>query len=299
MTTDNIVTQAHQLSVRTIDRVGLDACSITLEVPTGAVDDFRYRPGQFITLRLWIDDAWHARCYSVCDWDQGPGLLRIGVKQIPDGIVSGWINNTLMPGDLVWCLPPSGIFTPTNLEVPLVLVAGGSGITPILAIAKAALAEGSPDVALCYANRSQEHVMFREEIDELARCFPQQFHVRWWMDDVDGLMSPEAVKGMTSGSSHSTEFLICGPTPFMALVTDAIADAGIDRHRIHIEKFNSLEGDPFVVVSRDESTTGEQAEISVTLYGESHTVPWDTSQNLLVALETAGLGPIPFSYGFG
>jgi 3-ketosteroid 9alpha-monooxygenase subunit B len=92
----------------------------------------------------------------------------------------------------------------------------------------------------------------------------------------------------------SSEFLVCGPAPFMTLVIQGLADAGVDRNRIHVEKFQSLKGDPFVAAPSRESATAEQAEVTVTLYGETHQLSWDGDQSLLVALETAGLAP-PFS----
>lgn len=293
MTIEETVHNAHQLKVRAIDREGTDACAVTFEVPDGAEEEFSYRPGQFVTIRVWIDDDWHARCYSVCDWDTEPGLIRIGVKEIRDGLVSGWINKNLAPGDVVWCLPPSGVFTPSRLDAPLALFAGGSGITPILAIAKAALAAGSQDVTLCYANRCRNQVMFRNEIEMLLEHYPQQFTVDWWMDDESGLMSSDVVADIADGRRDS-EFLVCGPGPFMKLVTEALSGAGIGRHQVHVEKFQSLEGDPFVVERDDQQPTGEQVEVTVTFYGETHKVPWDKSKNLLVALESAGLAP-PFS----
>src|SRR3954449_7625389 len=157
---------SHQLVVREIVRETDDACSVVLEAPAGA--DFSYRPGQFLTLRLPTAAGPVGRCYSLCSSPHVDPELRIAVKRVRDGIGSNWVNDSLAVGDEIECLAPSGVFTPKTLDDDLLLFAGGSGITPVLSILKSALAVGSGQVVLVYANQNENSVIFADKLRQLV-----------------------------------------------------------------------------------------------------------------------------------
>ena len=240
-----------------------DARSVVLEVPDEARDAFAYKPGQFLTVAVPSDRTGAvARCYSLSSTPYETDLLKFTVKRTVEGYGSNWINDNVRPGQHVTVLPPSGIFTPASLDADLLLLAGGSGITPVISIAKSALARGSGRVVLLYANRDERSVIFAEELAELARKHPDRFVVVHWLESVQGLPSSEHMKAF---AAHFTDFdaFVCGPGPFMHGVVDALKQLGFPRERRHQEKFISLGGNPFGDEVEDVSTDAEDDEPAV------------------------------------
>src|SRR4051794_10234832 len=198
-----------RLVVREIVRETGDACSIVLEPPAGT--DFSYRAGQFLTLRLPTPTGRVGRCYSLCSSPHVDDHLRIAVKRVRDGVGSNWINDTLAVGDEVECLPPSGVFTPRDLDQDLLLFAGGSGITPVLSILKSALAAGTGRIVLVYANQHENAVIFAAQLRELAEANPERLHVLHWLESVQGLPTRSLLRAFIAPYSAYTAFL-CGPS---------------------------------------------------------------------------------------
>ena len=236
---------SYKLRVVDVIEATADARSVGLEVPDEARDAFGYRPGQFLTVAVPSDRTGAvARCYSLSSTPDETDLLKFTVKRTVDGYGSNWINDNVRPGQHVTVLPPSGIFTPASLDADLLLFAGGSGITPVISIAKAALARGSGTVVLLYANRDERSVIFAEELTELAQKHPDRFVVVHWLESVQGLPTMEH---MLAFARHFTSYdaFVCGPGPFMHGVVGALKELGFPRERRHQEKFVSLGGNPF------------------------------------------------------
>ena len=220
-----------------------DAHSIVLEVDDGAT--FTYKPGQFLTVAVPSDRTGTvARCYSLSSAPHETDLLKITVKRTVEGYGSNWICDNVSPGHHLRVLPPSGIFTPVDLDADFLLFAGGSGITPVMSIAKSALAQGAGKVVLLYANRDERSVIFARELTELADKHPDRFVVVHWLESVQGLPTPVHMRAF---AEHflSYDAFVCGPGPFMSGVVQALKDLGFPRERRHQEKFVSLGGNPF------------------------------------------------------
>jgi len=279
---------SYRLVVREIVRETEDACSVVLEAPSGA--DFGYLPGQFLTLRLPTASGPVGRCYSLCSSPHVDGELRIAVKRVRDGLASNWINDSLAVGDEIECLPPSGVFTPKSLDENLLLFAGGSGITPVLSILKSALATGSGQIVLVYANQNENAVIFAAQLRELAEADPERLHVVHWLESVQGLPTRALLRAFIAPYSEYSAFL-CGPSPFMETVTHALRDCGVPPARIHIERFQSLPEDPFDRPVADESPAGdgELTHLEVELDGETHEFEWPRTKRLLDLLLEKGL----------
>lgn len=237
-----------------------DARSIVLE----ADEKLTYRPGQFLTVAVPSDRTGTvARCYSLSSAPHETDLLKITVKRTVDGYGSNWICDNVQPGQSLTVLPPSGIFTPADLDADLLLFAGGSGITPVISIAKAALHEGSGKVFLVYANRDESSVIFADELAALAGKHPDRFVVMHWLESVQGLPSSEHMKAIAAEHTDRDAF-VCGPGPFMSGVVDALKALGFPRARRHQEKFISLGGNPFGDLGDDISGEIEAAETEAT-----------------------------------
>ncbi len=283
-----------RLRVREIVKETEDSCSVVLERAREDIDPYRYRPGQFLTLRIPTPEGAVTRCYSLCSSPDAREPMRIGVKAVPGGLASNWINQQLRVGDEIESLPPAGNFWPRSFSHPLTLFAGGSGVTPMLSIAKSAIIQGCPDILLVFANRDRESVMFRSALSELA-AENRSLTVIHWFDQERGFMSEADIREM-AGTRTESDVYVCGPEPFMNMVSDSLAAMGLPKRRIHLERFKSLDGDPFTV-AREAATvddTAATARVKVSLYDAVHELDWPRSQTLLALLEEAGLAP-PFS----
>jgi 3-ketosteroid 9alpha-monooxygenase subunit B len=275
-----------------------DARSLVFTVPDGAdipADRLRYQPGQFLTLRVPSDrTGCVARCYSLCSSPHTGDPLTVTVKRTDGGYASHWLCDNAHPGMRIHVLAPSGTFVPKSLDADFLLLAAGSGITPMMAICKSALAEGSGRVVLLYANRDENSVIFGGALRELAGKYPDRLAVVHWLESVQGLPNAAALAALAAPyAAHDT--YICGPGPFRAAAEEAMRTVGAPADGVHIEVFKSLESDPFaaVVIEEDDSDEGPATAI-VTLDGETHEVRWPRNAKLLDVLLDKGLDA-PFS----
>jgi 3-ketosteroid 9alpha-monooxygenase subunit B len=263
------VSDYQQVKVVEVVRETADAVSVVLDA------DFTYRPGQFLTLRC----GEVARCYSL---SSAPGLDRpqVTVKRMGHG--SAWVCDNVHPGTILDILPPAGVFTPKSLDDNLLLFAAGSGITPVMSIIKSVLAHGTGKLVLFYANRDENSVIFADQLKELAG---ERLTVIHWLESLQGLPAAQHLTALKPFTGYET--FLCGPTPFMNVVNQALKAMGVPRDRIHVEKFISLSGNPFIDVEEPED--GEEATVEVDLDGQEHTFQWPRHKKLLDLLLDKGL----------
>jgi len=285
-----------ELQVADVIEETADARSLVFCVPDGAdipADRLSYAPGQFLTLRIPSDRTGSvARCYSLCSSPFTGDPMTVTVKRTDGGYASNWLCEHAHAGMKIHVLQPSGVFVPKTLDTDFLLLAAGSGITPMMAICKSALAEGSGKVVLIYANRDEKSVIFGGALRELSAKYPDRFTVVHWLETVQGLPSAASLAGLAAPYIGHDAY-ICGPGPFMAAAEEALKNSGSER--IHIEVFKSLDSDPFaaVVIEEDDSDEGPATAI-VTLDGERHEVRWPRNAKLLDVLLDKGLDA-PFS----
>ncbi|WP_203335816.1 ferredoxin--NADP reductase [Nocardioides limicola] len=237
-------TESYVLDVVEVIEETADARSVVLRIPEELAETFTYKPGQFLTVAIPSDQTGiAARCYSLssapCE-----GRHAITVKRTVDGYASNWVCDNLKAGSTLRVLPPNGIFTPKTIDDDFLLFGGGSGITPVISIAKTALATGTGQVVLFYANRDQDSVIFARDLAELQAAHPDRFTVVHWLESVQGLPNQEILKTFAAHFDTFTAF-VCGPGPFMKAATGALKELGFPRERRHQEKFVSLGGNPF------------------------------------------------------
>lgn len=278
-----------------------DARSLVFTSPSDAPvaeDKLRYAPGQFLTLRVPSERTGAvARCYSLCSSPFSGDPLTVTVKRTADGYASNWLCDNAHPGMRVHVLAPSGTFVPKTLDTDFLLLAAGSGITPMMAILKSALSEGSGKVTLVYANRDENSVIFAAALRDLVAKYPDRLTAVHWLESVQGLPSASALTELFAPYS-AREAFICGPGPFMTAAEEALTVAGMPADRIHIEVFKSLESDPFarVKIASDDTDDSDEgpATAIVTLDGTTHEVSWPRRAKLLDVLLDKGLDA-PFS----
>ena len=275
-----------------------DAKSIVFDIPAGAEDDFRYTPGQFLTLRIPSEQTGSvARCYSLSSSPTEDTQLKVTVKRTVDGYGSNWLCDNAEPGMNMHVLAPSGIFTPKDLDQDFILLAAGSGITPVMSILRSALAQGTGHIVMLYANRNENSVIFKDQLQKLQAEHPDRLTVIHWLESVSGIPTPEMIGNMLQPVAAKRHSYICGPTPFMETVKDGLRRSGADMHLIHTEVFSSIEGDPFAEIVIDE-TPGDDASGPATaiveLDDEVHEVDWPRNTPLLDVLLSKGI-KAPFS----
>ncbi|UUW91127.1 ferredoxin--NADP reductase [Pimelobacter simplex] len=271
-----------------------DARSVVLTPEGGPVG---YRPGQFLTFRVPAAEGSLARCYSLSSSPHAePDRLVVTVKRIPGGRGSAWMCDELAVGDVVDALRPAGTFTPRELDQDLLLVAAGSGVTPVMSILRSALDAGTGRIAVLYANRDERSVIFAAELAALERAHPDRLVVLHWLESLHGLPDDERLAARLAAYAGREAF-VCGPALFMRAVEKALAAAGTDSALVHVEEFVSLTGDPFAAPEPVALAAGEDvdaAELEVTLDGATRTLPWARSRPLTDVLLAAGL-PAPYS----
>lgn len=298
MTDEPLGTHVLELQLADVIDETADARSLVFKVPEGSqipADRLRHEPGQFLTLRVPSDRTGSvARCYSLSSSPYTDDALTVTVKRTAGGYASNWLCDHARTGMLVHVLAPSGTFVPKDLDADFLLLAAGSGITPMMAILKSALSEGGGKVTLVYANRDEKSVIFAAALRELANEYPARFTAVHWIETVQGLPSAGALAALVEPFAEREAF-ICGPGPFMVAVEQALVTVGAAPERIHLEVFKSLESDPFaaVVIDEDESDEGPATAV-VTLDGETQEVRWPRNAKLLDVLLDKGLDA-PFS----
>jgi len=275
-----------------------DSRSLVFRVPDGVdipADRLSYSPGQFLTLRVPSDRTGSvARCYSLCSSPFTDDALTVTVKRTVDGYASNWLCDHAHPGMKIHVLAPSGTFVPRALDDDFLLIAAGSGITPMMAICKSALSQGNGQVTLIYANRDENSVIFAAALRELAAKYPDRFSVVHWLESVQGLPSAAALARLAA-LHRGRQAFICGPGPFMSAAREALESLSVPAGQVHIEVFKSLESDPFKAVVIEADDRDEPPAVAVvTLDGQTHKVSWPRSAKLLDVLLDKGLDA-PFS----
>lgn len=275
-----------------------DARSVVLD-PGEHREHFAYTPGQFLTVAVPSDrTGLVARSYSLSSTPVDEGPLTITVKRTPDGYASGWICSELRAGDRLRVLPPSGIFTPKNLDADLLLFAGGSGITPVMSIIRTSLVRGSGRIVLFYANRDERSVIFGAALAELAAEHPDRLQVVHWLESVQGLPTQVQLRAFAAQYVERDAF-VCGPAPFMAATVAALKELEFPRERRHQEKFVSLGGNPFETAAEREpgaeedeppAPSGAPVRLQVDLDGVDYEFDdWRPGTTLLEHLESKGV----------
>lgn len=280
--------QYYDLEIAEVIRETSDAHSVVFKIPADMEETFRYKPGQFLTLKVPVGEKSLPRCYSASSSPLLDEPLRVTIKRVVDGRASNWICDHLNAGDRIAVAPPAGIFTPKSLDGDFLLLAGGSGITPVLSILRSVLHGGSGRIRLIYANRNETSVIFAEELARLSREYPTRLQVIHWLDSVQGVPS-QAQLEMLAKDWNEAQCFICGPGVFMDAAAAALHDAGFPRSQVHIERFVSLPDDADTPPQEAIGGAGGAVSITVHLDGATHEIKAEQGQILLDALEAAGL----------
>ncbi|MGH3232121.1 MAG: 1,2-phenylacetyl-CoA epoxidase subunit PaaE [Streptosporangiaceae bacterium] len=268
--------QFHRLTVARVEPLTDDSAAVTFDVPPGLADRFAFAPGQSVTIRRGDE----RRSYSICAIAGRPP--RIGVREVADGAVSGWLVHEVRAGDVIDVQAPSGSFTP-DLDTPAhhVLIAAGSGITPVLSIAGSVLAARDKSaVTLLYGNRRNDSVMFADEIADLKDAYPERIclvHVLsrepQEVELFNGRLDAGKLRSLlpvTVDVAAVDHWWLCGPFGLVEGAIAVLGELGVSRGRIHRELFY-VEDEPPAEAKHAEAPVGPGAEVTVLLDGRSST----------------------------
>jgi ferredoxin-NADP reductase len=286
----------HPLRVKAVVPETHDASSFVLDVPDDLRETFHYAPGQFCTFRVRVDAEEQFRSYSMSSC---PGIdddLTVTVKRVAGGIVSNWFLDHVSAGDELEVAKPAGVFCPETGERPVLALCGGSGITPVMSIAKHVLAETARPVWLLYANRDRDSVIFAEALARLGDRYPGRLDVHHHLDDAGGFLKAAEVEDFVAGHLDADAY-ICGPGSFMDLAESTLLALGLPAERVHIERFlvEQQEKDAQGIASGSPGAADDApAEVTVILGGKTVVVAYQQGDTILETARRGGLRP-PFS----
>lgn len=303
------LSEFYPLRVADVRRETPDAVSVLLQPPAGAEALFRFKAGQHLTFRRAFGGEEVRRNYSLCA-SPHEGVLRIGVKRIPGGVFSSFVNEALRPGDTLEAMAPHGSFTwafEAGARRTYLALAGGSGITPILSLAKTCLAEEPESrFTLVYGNRSAAQIMFLEELAGLKDRHLARLSLVHVLEDeaseidlFEGRLDRARLASLFDGpvdANAADAVFICGPGPMMDAAEAELLARGLPKERILIERFitGPLSAERAAAArALEEKAAGRT--ISVTLEGRRVQVAFDAKLgSILDTVRAAGL-PAPYA----
>jgi ring-1,2-phenylacetyl-CoA epoxidase subunit PaaE len=299
----------HRLTITGIEKETADAVVLQLAAPLGDEGLFAFKPGQHLTLRAEIGGDEVRRNYSLCAAPH-EAILRIAVKQISGGVFSNWAATSLGIGDSIDALPPHGSFTcafDPRQSAHYVGFAGGSGITPILSLLKAALAaEPQSRFTLVYGNRDSSSIMFLEELAQIKNRYLDRFALFNFLSDeaedielfngmLDLAKCNEVLDHLVDPSDVS-DFFVCGPGPMMDAVEAALHGKGVAPASVHVERFTA--GRPAAAAAAAIAAQSERvagARMTITLDGRTRVVHFDAKAGNILDSARAGGMPAPYA----
>lgn len=260
------------LTIKSIQPQTEQAICIAFDLAPEQLDTFQYQPGQHLTIRHLTDDGELRRCYSICSDTQED--MSIAIKKIDQGQFSTWANAHLKAGDVLEVMPPQGVFFQKAAKAGgqnYLGFAAGSGITPILSIVKSVLnCQAEATFTLVYGNRSWKQTMFSEQIMDLKDRFKERLQLvnifSRELNDSDifnGRIDADKLQQLFQANLISAEAdhcFACGPEEMMTAVETVLPTWGIQRSKIHTERFNTGTA-PKATAQQMESRSEERVNI--------------------------------------
>jgi len=284
--TTNISRGFYEVQVSNLRTLNADTVQVSFDIPAQLKSEFQFVAGQYINLEVLINGEKVRRAYSICS---GPNeALSVAVKRVDKGSVSNYLNDQKDRDFPIWISKPEGNFKLSPLDKNIVCIAAGSGITPILAIAKHLNA--SQKMHLFYGSQSKSKILFESELAQLPSV------------DCTHFLSQETLEGYESGRLtkevfihkikenlallQSDAFYICGPSGLVEDIQECLTFFGVAKNKIHVELFTPVATKETVVSSE---FTGE-SRVKVMIDGETASFTMKgTQHNVLELAEKNGL----------
>ena len=295
--------QPRALRVREVIHETPDAVTLVLTDPSGG--SLRCEPGQFFTVLVTIAGKVERRAYSASSYVADGSVLTLTCKRMNGGRVSTYLHEYAHPGMMLQVLGPSGNFTVTpqsGNRRHLVLIGGGSGITPLHCIAQAVLAiEKESSITLLYGNRSRSDIIFAESLARLATEHHQRFTLHHVLVEPEinfpsgiGILDQSTIERELSHLAQdagTTHYYLCGPLGLMEAARAVLLRRGVTPQRIHEERFATPQ------LSQSELPRTTQS-VEIERHGVVHTVQVAAEETVLDAGLRQGID-LPFSCTMG
>lgn len=288
------MTKFYSLTIANIRPETDSAICLSLNIPDELKKKFTFTPGQFLTLQASIDGEVIRRCYSICS-GVDEAQLSVAIKRVDKGVFSNFANDNFNVGDSIEVMPPQGDFTLNlnddasnkRLGKNYMLLAAGSGITPILSLIKSIFSrELNSKITLVYGNQRTHTMMFKEELSFIKNRYLTRFN---WVNimsqedqgadllngRIDNKKGYQLQKQKLIDINTTDEAFICGPESMISEVSRGFRIEGLAEDQIHYELFASSSEDAQLVLDKAKSRVNEYGEnrtskVTVVADGRSH-----------------------------
>jgi ring-1,2-phenylacetyl-CoA epoxidase subunit PaaE len=297
----------HALVIADVRRETEDTVSIAFGVPESLKSDYAYKSGQYLTLKAIINGKDTRRSYSLCS-SPFENEWRVAVKRVENGVFSNFANDALKIGDSIEVMTPTGNFALTpqlDTSKNYALFAAGSGVTPILSIAKTVLKEEpNSSVTFFYGNKNFGSIIFREEIEALKNNYMDRLRVIHVLSReslgnqiqkgrIDRAKCDDLYGAFLKNEEIDAVF-VCGPEDMILGVKESMTQNGVDEKNVHFELFTAP-GQKKITEKVEPSGPSISSNVSIILDGDQLDIALESDgENLLDAAQRAG-ADLPFA----
>ncbi len=268
----------HPLLVKNVIPVGKDTVMVELEIPDNLKSEFDFIPGQYINFAITINEREYRRSYSICSGKNEN--LAVAIKKVENGVVSTWFQ-TLEKGATILTSTPEGAFILTSSAKKVVAIAAGSGITPILSIAKS-IEDSGDELLLFYGNKTENDILFKEELETLSKTkvkhyLSQENHNNHFNGRIDKESFSSAIKENLDLLKADT-FFICGPEQMIIDINDTLKLFGVPENKIKFELFTT----PTLMKSKEKKEIDFSGNSHVTLIVDGESTEFDLDSKKII-----------------
>jgi len=299
----------NSLIVKEVRRETEDSVSLSFVLPERLHEDYRFLPGQYLTLKNRIDGQEIRRSYSICS-SPFEGELRVAVKEVDGGRFSTYANRELKAGERLEVMTPEGRFTfqpQEQREAVYVGFAAGSGITPILSILKTVLEkEPRSRFLLFYGNRKSASIIFKNALDDLKDRYLGRLEVHHVLSRED--QGSDALKGRIDevkcrlfadrffAPLQVEAYYLCGPEDMTQQLKTVLAELSVPKERVQFELFTAAQtGDPAKILKQARQAAGRIAAVTVVLDGEETHFDMDFNRGSVLDAALDAGADVPFA----
>jgi len=280
------MSQFHKLTIKEIIKETANAVSIIFDVPENLKAAFKFKAGQYITIKKELNGKEVRRAYSICS-DPNTGILKVAVKAVEGGTFSIYATKSLHTGDILEVSKPEGrfILEPKNGKNYLA-IAAGSGITPIMAMLKASLHDDST-FTLIYGNKSAEDTIFKERLEVLKKMYATRLNVHYVFSreetqgELFGRCDAGNINYLLKNNHKDVVFdqaFLCGPERMIRDLTEVLKSKNIAEENIHYELFSVP-----VTTNENNDIPEGNSEITIMLDDEETTFVMSQKKTILNA----------------
>jgi ring-1,2-phenylacetyl-CoA epoxidase subunit PaaE len=296
------MSQFKKIKVKEVRQETKDTVSVAFEIPSELKSEFTYKSGQYITVKSNINGEDVRRAYSLCS-SPAEDDFRIGVKKVANGKMSIFLTESLSVGDELDIMKPGGNFVMDDSSSNNVAFAAGSGITPILSMAKSALKSGG-NFTLFYGNKTANDTIFKSELDNLKNEYANNFnlHYIYSRENVgdllyEGRIDKEKCTSLINKNPallKADGFYMCGPEEMITGVADAIKELGVNENKIHFELFTAPTIKEKIVEKAETGFSGD-SQVTVIMDGDEFDFTLNSKGDFILDAAMDAGADAPFS----